>query len=596
MREAGQQELRIPVALNSSSISSWSGPLRDSGSTQMIPPPGYELVSVVCQGSSRAVCRAREVASGDQVIIKSLLDARASTQDLGLLCHEFRILSGLDVPGVARARDLVYHDGRSHLVLEDLGGLSLSEWLEAKRPDLATFFAIARSLTERLTQLHRAQVIHKNINPRHILVHPDSLTTHLVDFSISSRLQNEIQRYTSPSALEGALPYISPEQTGRTSRAIDTRSDLYSLGVTFYQLLAGHLPFDAGDDLEWVHCHIALTPPPVQEAWPDCPTALGKVAMKLIAKAAEDRYQSADGLLRDLIACEGMSSGETEGFVPGRWDRSEHIYLPQTLYGRGAQVTFLREAFETVSQGATAIMLVTGHPGVGKTSLIAEIHQPIVRHRGYFISGKFDQNKRDIPYASLIQAFRELIRLLLTESEEALQAWRQRILDALGENAQVIIDVLPEVALIIGDQPPVPALEPAQADHRLNAVLQDFVRIFAGREHPLAIFLDDLQWADSATLKLLHLLSTDPASSHVFLIGAYRDNEVDAAHPLSLTLRRIEGSGARLDGMTSSASLPTRCVRRPGIPPSWPTSSTIGPWAIRSSSASSSGSYRPPSC
>ncbi len=515
----------------------------------MILPPGYDLVSVVRQGSSRAVCRARELASGDQVILKSLLDRRASPQILGLLRHEYRILSRLDVPGIARARDLLYHDGRPHLVIDDLGGLSLRAWAEAGRPDLAPFYAIARSMAERLAQLHRAQVIHKNINPHHILVHPDSLTAHLVDFSISSRLQNEIQKYASPSVLEGALPYISPEQTGRTHRAIDSRTDLYSLGVTFYQLLAGRLPFDVGDDLEWVHCHIALPPPPLREVWPDCPRALGEVVMKLLAKAAEDRYQSADGLRRDLIACEGMPPGKNESFVPGRWDRSEQFHLPQALYGRQAQVTALLDAFEAVSQGTTAMMLVTGHPGVGKTSLIAEIHKPIVRHRGYFISGKFDQYKRDIPYASLIQAFRELIRLLLTESEEALEAWRRRIVGALGETAQVVVDVLPDVALIIGEQPPAPELDSAEADHRLNRVLQDFVRVFADREHPLAIFLDDLQWADSATLKLLHLLCTDPASSHVFLIGAYRDNDVDAAHPLSLTLKRIEESGARLDSI-----------------------------------------------
>ena len=545
--DGARASLRLHAFANLPPDSGLSSPLKGSGSAQTTLPPGYELVSVVRQRSSRAVCRAREVASGDQVIIKSLLDARASAQDLGLLCHEYRILRGLDLAGFAQARDLLYHDGCSHLVMDDLGGPSLSEWLSNRRPDLADFFAIARSLTERLAGLHRALVIHKNINPRHVVVHPDNLTTHLVDLCISSRLQNEIQRYTSPSMLEGALPYMAPEQTGRTNRAMDNRSDLYSLGVTFYQLLAGHLPFDASDDLDWVHCHIALTPPPVREAWPDCPAALGDVVMKLLAKAAEDRYQSADGLLRDLIACEEMSPGEAEGFAPGRWDRSEQIHLPQTLYGRGAQIAFLGDAFEAVSQGSTAMMLVTGHPGVGKTSLIAEIHKPIVLHRGYFISGKFDQYKRDVPYASLIQAFRELIRLLLTESPEALQAWRQRILGVLGENAQVIIDVLPDVALIIGDQPPVPVLEPAQADHRLNAVFQDFVRILASPKHPLAIFLDDLQWADSATLKLLHLLCTDPASSHVFLLGAYRDNEVDATHPLSMTLKRIEESGARLD-------------------------------------------------
>ncbi|MEM7587924.1 MAG: AAA family ATPase, partial [Acidobacteriota bacterium] len=390
-----------------------------------------------------------------------------------------------------------------------------------------------------------SRVIHKNLNPRHILVQPRTLEAHLVDFSIASRLRKEIPRVTGTRGLGGSLPYISPEQTGRAQRAIDHRSDLYSLGIVLYQLLTGQLPFEAEDELEWVHCHIALTPPAVQQAWPDCPDALDQVVMKLLAKSAEARYQSAAGLLRDLVSCQEMTVDDD--FVPGRWDRSQTFQLPQALYGRDTQVATLREAFEAVSAGETAMMLVIGHPGIGKTSLIAEIHQPIVRHRGIFISGKFDQYQRDIPYASLIQAFGELVRLLLTESEDALQGWRQRILEALGEQAQVLIEVLPDIELIIGQQPPVPELDPAAADHRLNQVLQDFVRVFAGPQHPLALFLDDLQWADSATLKLLHLLCTDPASSHVFLIGAYRDNEVDAAHPLSLTLKRIEASGTRLD-------------------------------------------------
>ncbi len=520
-----------------------------SGAASMALPPGYELASVVRHGASRSVCQAREVASGEPVIIKSLLDRRASSQALGLLRHESRILSQLDTPGLARARGLLYHDGRPHLVMDDLGGISLASWLESGRPDLDQFFSVACSLVESLGQLHRAEVIHKNINPRHIVVSTEGFQAHLVDFSLSSRLQTEIQEYTSPRGLEGTLPYISPEQTGRTNRTIDWRTDLYSLGMVFYQMLAGRLPFDAKDDLEWVHSHIALTPPPLGEAWPACPRGLEKVVMKLIAKAAEDRYQSAEGLLRDLVVCKGMAPGGGSDFVPGRWDQSESFHLPQALYGRETQVAALAEAFEAVSNGATAMMLVVGHPGVGKTSLIAEIHKPIALHRGCFISGKFDQYKRDIPYASLIQAFRELVRLLLTESEDALQGWRQRILAALGENARVIVEVLPDIALIIGEQPPVPELDSAEADNRLNRVLQDFVRIFAGPSHPLGIFLDDLQWADSATLKLLHLLCTDPASSHVFLIGAYRDNEVDAAHPLRVTLKRIEESGARLDSI-----------------------------------------------
>ncbi|MEM7356187.1 MAG: serine/threonine-protein kinase PknK, partial [Acidobacteriota bacterium] len=515
----------------------------------MILPDGYELRSVLSQGSSRAVCRAREVASGDSVVIKALLDRRASAREQGLLRHEYRLLRRLDLPGIAGGRGLEKHDGRPYLVMDDLGGLSLASWMEVERPDLSRFLRFAQSLTDNLAQLHRARVIHKNINPRHILVHPECLTTHLVDFSIASRLQHEMQEYSGPSVLEGALPYISPEQTGRTNRTIDVRTDLYSLGVTFFQLLAGRLPFDAKDDLEWIHCHIALPPRPLQKVCPDCPPALGSIVMKLLAKAAEDRYQSAEGLLHDLRACERMPADRQDAFVPGGSDPSEELHLPQALYGRQAQVDALRNAFLAVSEGETAMMLVVGPPGVGKTSLIAEIHPSITRLRGYFLSGKFDQYKRDIPYASLIQAFGKLVRLLLTESEDALESWRQRILDALGENAGVIVEVLPDIALIIGDPPPVAVLDSAEADHRLHRALQDFVRLFASPEHPLAIFMDDLQWADSATLKLLHLLCIDPDSRYVFLLGAYRDNEVDAAHPLSQTLKRIEESGAPLDSL-----------------------------------------------
>ncbi len=511
-------------------------------------PPGYRLEAVLSKGASRVVCRAREVIGGDPVVIKILLDPHSSPQVSGRLRHEHRILSRLDVSAAPKAREMGHHEGRSFSVLDDLGGQTLGEWMESGRSDLADFYSVARSAAEKLAELHGAQVVHKNLNPRHILVQPD-LTVRFADFSVSSRLQGEIQDLAGPDALEGDLPYISPEQTGRTHRTIDARSDLYSLGITLYQMLAGRLPFQAEDDLEWVHCHIAMTPLPLREAWPECPAALDRVIMKLMAKVAEERYQSANGLLRDLTACEGLGPDEDQDFVPGQWDRSERFHLPQALYGRQAEVETLRKAFESVHRGTTAMLLVTGHPGVGKTSLIAEIQEPIVRHRGFFISGKFDQFKRDIPYDSLIQAFRELVRLLLTEKEAVLQAWRRRILGALGENVQMIAEVIPDVSLIVGEQPPIPQLEPAEAERRLNRSLQAFVRVFAGPEHPLAIFLDDLQWADSATLKLLDLLCTDPDSRHVFLIGAYRDQEVDAAHPLSRTIRQIEKSGAKLESI-----------------------------------------------
>jgi predicted ATPase/signal transduction histidine kinase/CheY-like chemotaxis protein/HPt (histidine-containing phosphotransfer) domain-containing protein len=517
----------------------------------MILPPGLELISVIHLGSTCTICRARELSSGKPVIIKSLADRRASTKALASLDHEYRILDKLRVPGVARVHALVYHEGCPHLLMEDLGGVPLRSMMQTRTLGDRELFIVARSITNTLVHLHRAWVVHKNVNPDHIIVHPETLATHLVDFSISSLLPREIQKLASPRGLEGSLPYISPEQTGRMNRSIDTRADLYSLGVTLYELLAGRLPFAATSELEWLHCHIALPPLDLGEARPDCPRALVKVVMKLLAKAAEDRYQSAYGVLRDLGTCEAIGRDELENtsFVAGQRDHSDRFQLPQLLYGRQAQIDVLLGAFEAVSQGSTRMMLVSGYSGIGKTSLIAEIHKPIVQHRGYFVSGKFDQFKRDIPYASLIQAFRELMRMLLTESDEVLQGWRRRLVASLGADAQVVVDVLPDLTLIIGEQPPVQALDPAQAQIRFNRVFQDFVRAFPSSQHPLAIFLDDLQWADSATLNLLLLLCTDAKSSHLFLIGAYRDNEVDAAHPLSQALKKIADAGARVDSI-----------------------------------------------
>ncbi len=480
------------------------------------------------------------------MIVKSLVDPRASTRTLSAFRHECRIMSSLAVAGVPRVRATPYHDGRPFLVMEDLGGVSLRALCREGQPDERSFYAIARSLAATLARLHEARVIHKGLSPAHVIVHPDTLATHLVDFSCASRLPREDQKFVSAGALDGELAYISPEQTGRMNRSIDTRSDLYSLGVLLYELRAGHLPLVAAGPLEWVHSHIAQIPTPLVELSGRSSPALSAVIMKLLAKAAEERYQTARGLLRDLERCEALAGDEDASarFVAGERDRSAHLRLPQKLYGRQPQLQRLHAAYKAVSAGATSFMLVSGYSGVGKTSLIAELHRPIIRDGGYFISGKFDQFKRDVPYASLIQAFRKLVRLLLTERESTLTRWRERVLAALGDDAQVIVDVLPELERIIGPQPALGKLEPAEAQRRFDRAMRSFVRTFAGASRPLALFLDDLQWADAATLRLLHLLCTDDTSSGVLLIGAYRDNEVDAAHPLTLALRRLEEAGA----------------------------------------------------
>ncbi len=532
-------------------VDNFSGDDGSSTRPQVVLPPGYELISVLHQSSTRTVCRAQDLTGLGSVIVKAVTDRRASPQALALIDHEYRILSEVDVPGVPRALALIYHEGCPHLVMEDLGGASLASLMKSRSFSQTEFLAVSRSLASTLEHLHRQRVIHKNLNPEHIIVHPETLATHLVDFSNSSLLPKEIQDVTSAQQIEGSLPYISPEQTGRMNRSIDRRSDLYSFGITLYEVLAGRLPFSATSELGWLHCHIGLAPFDLKDACPDCPRAVTKIVMKLLAKAPEDRYQSATGLRLDLEACQTMGTGEQENraFVAGQQDHSDRFELPQKLYGRQAQIDTLLRAFEAVSQGATAMMLIKGYSGVGKTSLIAEVHKPIVKHRGYFISGKFDQFKRDIPYASLIQAFRGLIRMLLTESEESIGKWRHRLLEALGPNARVILDVLPDLVLITGETPEVQALEGAEAQNRFNRVFQNFVRTLASPSHPLVLSLDDLQWADSASLNLLHQLCTDSTSSHMLVIGAYRDNEVDTAHPLREALEKLEDAGVQISSI-----------------------------------------------
>ena len=394
------------------------------------------------------------------------------------------------------------------------------------------------------------------------MVNTASGEVRLTGFGVASRLPRERQPPDPPEVIAGTLAYMAPEQTGRMNRSIDSRSDLYSLGVTLYEMLTGGLPFTASDPMEWVHCHIARQPHAPRERASGIPEVVSSIVMKLLAKTAEERYQTAAGVEADLRRClsEWQSHEHISLFPPGVQDMSDRLLIAEELYGREPEIATLLASFDrVVGGGRPELVLVSGYSGVGKSSVVNELHKPLVPPRGLFASGKFDQYKRDIPYATLAQAFQSLIRPILAKNEEELGRWRDRIREALGPNGQLMVDLVPELKLIIGDQPPVPELPPKDAQSRFQLVFRRFIGAFT-QEHPLALFLDDLQWLDAATLDLMEDLLTHPDVKHLMLIGAYRDNEVDSTHPL---MRKLE---AIRSGWSDSARHRTRTsdTWRPG--------------------------------
>ncbi|MBD2007172.1 MULTISPECIES: AAA family ATPase [Cyanophyceae] len=512
----------------------------------MLKIPGYKIIEVLHEGTKSLVYRAFRQVDRQKVVIKILNQEYPDLNDIAKFKHQYEIVKNLDLSGIVKPYKLKNHNNTCVLVLEDFGGESLEKAINSSKMNLLELLKIAIQISQWLGKLHQNHIIHKDIKPQNILVNPHTGQVKIIDFGISSLLSRETQEIRNPNVLEGSLPYMSPEQTGRMNRAIDYRTDFYSLGVTFYQILTGALPFQSTDPMELVHCHIAKQPVPPSHLNPEIPLAISNIVMKLLSKTAEARYQSSYGLKFDLEVCltQLQTTGKIENFIPGKQDFSNKFEIPQKLYGREQEITILLAAFERVSQGLTEMMLVSGFSGIGKSALINEIHKPIVQQRGYFISGKFDQFQRNIPYASLIQAFQSLISQILTESQEKIAAWREKLLNDLGANSQVIVDVIPEVELIVGQQPPVAQLGSTESQNRFNIVFQQFIRVFAKKEHPLVVFLDDLQWADSASLNLIQLLMTARDSRYLFLIGAYRDNEVNASHLLMMTLDEINSANA----------------------------------------------------
>src|SRR4029077_2390748 len=460
--------------------------------------------------------------------------------------HEYSLKNELDTTWALRPMTLSQYNKRSVLVFEDPGGEPLNRLVDGS-VEMKVFLRLAVGIADAVGQLHKRHVIHKDLKPSNVLVASESGRVWLTGFGIASRLVRERQPLKSPEFIAGTLAYMAPEQTGRMNRSIDTRTDLYAFGVTLYELLTGSLPFIASDPMEWVHSHIARQPVPPHERSKNVLLPVSAIIMKLLAKTPEDRYQTAYGAKRDLERClaEWEQHGSINQFPLGEHDVPDRLLIPEKLYGRASEIDRLVASFDRiVSGGRPELVLVFGYAGIGKSSVVNELHKALVPPRALFASGKFDQYKRDIPYATLAQAFQSLIHPLLGKSEAELAQWRDALHKALDQNGQLIVDLVPELNLIIGEQPRVPELSAQDAQHRFQIVFRRFISVFARSEHPLALFLDDLQWLDAATLDLIEDLLPQSDVRHFMLIGAYRNNEVDPTHPLMLKLEAIRQTGA----------------------------------------------------
>jgi len=505
----------------------------------MIQLTGYKIKEQLSKGGNSIVFKGIREADNLPVIIKLLAKEYPSAKEITDFTHEYQIMDKAACDAIIRPYEII--TGNSHaIIMEDIEGESVEKVLKHIKTDMGEKLSLAIKMTHSLAQLHKYNIIHKDINPTNFIWNYKTGEVRLIDFGISAEAAREAPQFVNLNYLEGTLSYISPEQTGRINRPIDHRTDLYSLGVTFYEMFTGEVPFHSEDKSELIYCHIAKNPVPPNEVNPEIPGFLSEIIMKLLAKAAEERYQTAIGLEKDLEFCRQNYDSLKLGyiaFLPGQGDVNDRFEIPRRLYGRESEIETLISCFEKASDGGSEFLLVSGHSGVGKSSLIHEIYKPITARKGYFISGKYSQFMQSIPYYGISQAFSGLIKQLLTESQKSLDTLKRDLLNALGSNGQLIIDVIPELEKIIGPQPPVSEHSPLEAQNRFKIAFSEFFMVFAGPEHPLVIFLDDLQWGDNSTLDLIEYILEAGEIRYVFIIGAYRDNEAEAVQPL---LRKLE--------------------------------------------------------
>ncbi len=508
----------------------------------------YEIQDTLYEGEDIVIYKGIQKLESKPVIIKTNRPNSYIPRVITKISHEFEITRDLTSDGILKPEKFLTYPNGLALIFNDYGGKSLTEFIKIEKINLEYFLQIAIGLSQTFGEMHSQNVIHKDIKPQNIIILPNG-QARLIDFGISSKISLKIQHLGNPDVLEGTLAYISPEQTGRMNRVVDYRTDFYSFGVLLYELITDKLPFASSDSMELVHCHIAIQPESPTKIKSVIPIVISEIILKLLSKNAEDRYQSGFGLKTDLEEClnQYRTKGRIDSFPIGAKDFSGRFQIRQKLYGRETDVQKLMVAFQRASLGAKEILLVSGVPGVGKSALVNEIHKPITAKRGYFISGKYDQFQKNIPYFAIRQAFEEFVKLLLTEKKELLAEWKKRISDALGTNGKILIDIIPNLELIIGEQPEVPELGPQESQIRFNIIFQNFIRQISRREHPLVVFIDDLQWADSASLNLLNIILSDKDIKYFLIVCSYRDNEVDSAHPFIRLIDEIKKETTKIE-------------------------------------------------
>lgn len=511
--------------------------------------PNFTLDGLLHTGKNTLIYRAIRDEDKLPVVLKITRAEYPSANLLAQLKHEMAMLQRIRSPRVVQIYNSQYVGNRFVLVLENCDGRPLDTYIKNKQIDIETALILAIEIAQGMGDIHHHHIIHKDIKPHNIIVNPETNQVKIIDFGIATLLSREMKEIISPELMEGTFAYISPEQTGRINSPIDYRTDIYSLGITLYEMFTEQLPFKSKDFMELIHQHIAKQPiaPHIIEKY--IPIAISDIIMKCIAKGPEERYNSAYGLKNDLENCfrQLKATRTIKPFVVGRQDIFDQFHIPQKLYGRDREVETLLSAFERSSKDKALLVFVKGYAGIGKSSLVNAIQRPIAQKRGFFVSGKFEQFKKNIPYSALIQAFTKLVKQILAESDATLAEWKERLLKALGENGQIMIQVIPELELIIGIQPIPISLERYAEELRFKSTFASFFETFLHPEHPVVMFLDDLQWADSASLQWLKLFFSEAAHHHLLVIGAYRDNEVDNTHPLALALREIVQAGQRFE-------------------------------------------------